>query len=76
MRKSKTLAQQARYYECADEYEMMDVMYASFVNGNFSDFKRYYRALRNEDRRRFIHYLHDQADGHTFYEMVDTLMFN
>lgn len=75
MRRSKTLAQQARYYEVEGEMEMMDLMWASWVNGNFSYFKDYYLALCKNDRRRFIGFLYNQVDGHTFYKMVDMLMF-
>lgn len=75
-RRSKTLLQQAKAYECSNELEMMDVMMSSWVNGNFSDFKDYYRALRMDDRRRFIGFLYDQNDERTFYRMVDMLMFD
>ena len=74
-RRSKTLAQQAKYYELENELEMMDTMWASFVNENFTDFKDYYRALKTEDRRRFIGFLYNQSDGHDFYKMVDMLIF-
>lgn len=79
MRKSKTLLQQARYYEVDGEIEMMDVMYESYVNGNFEDFKDYYRVLKKSDRRKFINYLYNNisdCDMRTFYKMVDMLMFD
>lgn len=70
-RRSRTLAQQAKSYEVAGEYEMMQVMHESWINGN----KHYYRVLRKEDRRKFVHYLYNNTDECTFYRMVDTLMF-
>ena len=76
MRKSKTLAQQARYYEVDGELEMMDLMWASWINGNFSTFKEYYHELCKKDRRRFIGFLYNQVeDTHEFNKMVDMLMF-
>lgn len=74
-RRSRTLAQQAKSYEVAGEYEMMQIMHESWINGNFSDFKHYYRVLRMEDRRRFVNYLYNNADERTFYRMIDLLMF-
>lgn len=74
-RRSRTLAQQAKSYEVAGEYEMMQIMHKSWINGNFSDFKHYYRVLRMEDRRRFVHYLYYSTDKGTFYKMINSLMF-
>lgn len=75
LRRSRTLAQQAKAYEVADEYEMMQIMHESWINGNFSDFKDYYRVLRKEDRRKFVNYLYNNTDECVFYKMIDTLMF-
>ena len=74
-RRSRTLAQQAKSYEVEGEYEMMQIMHESWINGNFSDFKHYYRVLRMEDRRRFVNYLYNNTDERTFYRMIDLLMF-
>lgn len=74
-RRSRTLAQQAKSYEVAGEYEMMQIMHESWINGNFSDFKHYYRVLRMENRRRFVNYLYNNTDERTFYRMIDLLMF-
>ena len=74
-RRSRTLAQQAKSYEVAGEYEMMQIMNESWINGNFSDFKHYYRVLRMEDRRKFVNYLYNNTDEYTFYRMIDSLMF-
>ena len=74
-RRSRTLAQQAKSYEVAGEYEMMQIMHESWINSNFSDFKHYYRVLRMEDRRKFVNYLYNNTDEYTFYRMIDLLMF-
>ena len=74
-RRSRTLAQQAKAYEVADEQEMMQIMHESWINGNFSVFKDYYRVLRKEDRRKFVNYLYNSTDEGTFYIMIDALMF-
>ena len=74
-RRSRTLAQQAKFYEVAGEYEMMQIMHESWINGNFSDFKHYYRVLRMEDRRKFVNYLYNNTDEYTFYRMIDLLIF-
>lgn len=74
-RRSRTLAQQAKSYEVAGEYEMMQIMHESWINGNFSDFKHYYRVLRMEDRRNFVNYLYNNTDERTFYRMIDLLIF-
>lgn len=74
-RRSRTLAQQAKSYEVAGEYEMMEKMHNSWTNGNIPDFKDYYRVLRMEDRRKFVGYLYNNTDEGTFYKMIDSLMF-
>ena len=74
-RRSRTLAQQAKSYEVAGEYEMMQIMHESSINGNFSDFKHYYRVLRMDDRRKFVNYLYNNTDEYTFYRMIDLLIF-
>ena len=74
-RRSRTLAQQAKSYEVAGEYEMMQIMHESWINGNFSDFKHYYRVLRMDDRRKFVNYLYNNTDAYKFYRMIDLLMF-
>lgn len=74
-RRSRTLAQQAKSYEVAGEYEMMEKMHNSWTNGNIPDFKDYYRVLRMEDRRKFVGYLYNSTDEYTFYKMIDSLMF-
>lgn len=55
---------------------MMCLIWEAWVNGNYSDFKSYYRSLNMESRRRFIGFIYNQVDGYTFYRMVDMLMFD
>ena len=61
MRRSKTLQQQAKCYEVANEVEMMDLMLASWTNGNFSCFKELFKELNTENSE--------------FYDMIDFLLF-
>ena len=53
-RRSKTLEQQARYYEVPD---MEIYMYETYLNGNFSDLKRLYKELNRDSRRQFLGYV-------------------
>ena len=78
-RRSKTLLQQAKYYEVEGEYkeqEMMSIMESAYINGNFQDFKDYYHALKMEERRKFIDHLHCVNSIEGFYKMIDMLMFD
>jgi len=43
-RRSRTLTQQAKSYEVAGEYEMMQIMHESWINGNFADIEGDYPA--------------------------------
>lgn len=75
MRRSKTLQQQAKYYEVANEVEMMNFMLASWTNGNFSYFKDYFKVLKKADRKRFLSYAWCNTEDREFYKMVDFLFF-
>lgn len=75
MRRSKTLAQQAKYYEVENETDMMDLMISSWVNGNFSCFKDYYLMLDKPSRKQFINYLWCNTESRQFYKMIDFLFF-
>ena len=75
MRRSKTLQQQAKCYEVANEVEMMDLMLASWINGNFKDFKDYYKMLNKGNRRVFINYAFCNTENSKFYDMIDFLFF-
>ena len=74
MRRSKTLQQQAKYYEVANEVAMMDLMLASWINGNFKDFKDYYKMLNKGNRRVFINYVWCNTENSEFYDIIDFLL--
>lgn len=78
-RRSKTLLQQAKYYEVEGDYkeqEMMSIMESAYINGNFQCFKDYYHELKMEERRKFIDHLHCVNSVEGFYKMIDMLMFD
>ena len=53
-RRSKTIAQQCRYYEVDNIFEYMVSVY---LNGNISAFGELYKELNRKDRKEFITYL-------------------
>ena len=75
MRRSKTLEQQAKYYEVANEVEMMDLMLTSWAVGNIRNFKDYYKVLNKGNRRRFINYAWCNTEASEFYDIIDFLFF-
>ena len=52
-RRSKTIAQQCRYYEVDNIFEYMVSVY---LNGNISAFGELYKELNRKDRKEFILY--------------------
>ncbi|WP_304973685.1 hypothetical protein [uncultured Duncaniella sp.] len=50
-RKSKTLEQQARYYEVDD---ISEYMVETYLNGNISTYRQLFQELRAESRREFV----------------------
>lgn len=50
-RKSKTLEQQARYYEVND---ISEYMVETYLNGNISTYRQLFQELRVESRREFV----------------------
>ena len=50
-RNSKTAAQQCRYYEVDNIFEYM---VETYINGNFSTFRKLYHELNKEARKDFI----------------------
>lgn len=50
-RRSKTIAQQCRYYEVDNIFEYMVSVY---LNGNISAFGELYKELNRQDRKEFI----------------------
>lgn len=62
-RRCRTLAQQAKSYEVAGEYEMMQIMHESWINGNFADIEGDYPAHQNKiGDVDFMGLLYDSAD--------------
>ncbi len=53
-RNSKTAAQQCRYYEVGNIFEYM---VETYINGNFSTFRRLYHELNKEARKDLIAFI-------------------
>ncbi len=66
-RRSKTIAQQCRYYEVDNIFEYMVSVY---LNGNISDFGELYKELNRKDRREFIHYLFSEVEPIYIQEII------
>ena len=58
-RNSKTAAQQCRFYEVDNIFEYM---VETYINGNFSSFRRLYHELNKEARKDFIDFLLSEAE--------------
>ena len=58
-RRSKTIAQQCRYYEVDNIFEYMVSVY---LNGNISTFGELYKELYRKDRKEFILYLFSEVE--------------
>lgn len=70
-RRSKTLEQQALYYEVAD---MEIYMYETYLNGNFSTLKRLYAELNRESRRKFIGYVMTEVWEEDRKGIIETIL--
>ena len=57
-RKSKTLEQQARYYEVDD---ISEYMVETYLNGNISTYRQLFQELRGESRREFVRRLFEMG---------------
>ncbi len=58
-RHSKTAAQQCRYYEVDNIFEYM---VETYINGNFTSFRRLYHELDKETRKDFIDFLLNEVE--------------
>ena len=58
-RRSKTIAQQCRYYEVNNIFEYMVSVY---LNGNISAFGELFKELNRKDRKEFILYLFSEVE--------------
>ena len=57
-RNSKTLEQQARYYEVDD---ISEYMVETYLNGNISTYRQLFQELRGESRREFVRRLFEMG---------------
>ncbi|ERJ64287.1 hypothetical protein CBG53_00920 [Porphyromonas gingivalis] len=66
-RRSKTIAQQCRYYEVDNIFEYMVSVY---LNGNISAFRELYKELNRKDRKEFILYLFSEVEPIYIQEII------
>lgn len=66
-RRSKTIAQQCRYYEVDNIFEYMVSVY---LNGNISAFGKLYKELNRKDRKEFITYLFSEVAPTHIQEII------
>ena len=66
-RRSKTIAQQCRYYEVDNIFEYMISVY---LNGNISAFGELYKELYRKDRKEFILYLFSEVEPIHIQEII------
>ena len=68
-RRSKTIAQQCRYYEVVNIFEYMVSVY---LNGNISAFWELYKELNRKDKKEFILYLFSEVEPIYIQEIILT----
>ena len=68
-RRSKTIAQQYRYYEVDNIFEYMVSVY---LNGNISAFWELYKELNRKDKKEFILYLFSEVKPIYIQEIILT----
>ena len=66
-RRSKTIAQQCRYYEVDNIFEYMGSVY---LNGNISVFGELYKELNRKDKKEFILYLFSEVEPIHIQEII------
>lgn len=66
-RRSKTIAQQCRYYEVDNIFEYM---VSVFQYGNISAFGELYKELNRQDRKEFITYLFSEVAPTHIQEII------
>ena len=66
-RRSKTIAQQCKYYEVDNIFEYMVSVY---LNGNISAFRELYKELNRKDRKEFILYLFSEVEPIYIQEII------
>ena len=66
-RRSKTIAQQCKYYEVDNIFEYMVTV---FQYGNISAFGELYKELNRKDRKEFILYLFSEVEPIHIQEII------
>lgn len=66
-RRSKTIAQQCRYYEVDN---IFDYMVSVYLNGNISAFGELFKELNWRDRKEFISYLFSEVEPIYIQEII------
>lgn len=66
-RRSKTIAQQCRYYEVDNIFEYMVSVY---LNRNISAFGELFKELNRRDRKEFISYLFSEVNPIYIQEII------
>ena len=66
-RNSRTLAQQCRYYEVDNIFEYM---VETYINGNFSTFRRLYHELNKDTRKDFMDFLLSEVEPTYWREIL------
>ena len=66
-RRSKTIAQQCKYYEVDNIFEYM---VSGFQYGNISAFGELYKELNRKDRKEFILYLFSEVEPIHIQEII------
>ena len=70
-RNSKTAAQQCRYYEVDNIFEYM---VETYINGNFSSFRRLYHELNKEARKDLFRKLYHELNKEARKDFMDFLL--
>ena len=66
-RRSKTIAQQCRYYEVDNIFEYMVSVY---LNGNISAFGELFKELKRKDSKEFFSYLFTEVESIHIQEII------
>ena len=66
-RRSKTIAQQCRYYEVDN---IFDYMVSVYFNGNISAFGELFKELNRRDKKEFISYLFSEVNPIHIQEII------
>ena len=70
-RNSRTLAQQCRYYEVDNIFEYM---VETYINGNFSTFRRLYHELNKDARSDFLDFLLSEVEPTYWREILKQII--